>query len=134
MPAPSLESPVERAAPAIPRRPQAPRAAPSPFGAPSPEEEIFKPRTDGGAPPGSPRIDLDAARKKAVREIASEGRGARGVFTIPPAPPLEKKSKEAMAMEKAIKPDCRNAYANLGLLAVPVLVVNAIAADGSCRW
>ena len=132
-PAPSLES-RERAAPAGTARPQAPPAAPPRSGAPSPEEEIFKPRSEGGAPAEGPRIDLDAARKKAVREIASEGRGSRGVFTSPAPPPLERKSKEAMAMEKAIKPDCRTAYANLGLLAVPVLVANAIAADGSCRW
>jgi hypothetical protein len=39
-----------------------------------------------------------------------------------------------MAMEKALKPDCRTAYASMGLLAVPVLVASAIAADGSCRW
>jgi hypothetical protein len=64
----------------------------------------------------------------------NEGSGSRGVFTIPPPPPLEKKTKEAMAMEKAIKPDCRTAYASMGLLAVPALVASAIAADGSCRW
>ena len=108
---------------------------PSRLGTPDADEEIFKPRRDVGAPPAeAPRIDLDAARKKAAREIVREGSGSRGVFTIPSPPPLEKKSKEAMAMEKAIKPDCRTAYANMGLLAVPVLVASAIAADGSCRW
>ncbi|TMH18328.1 MAG: hypothetical protein E6H64_13945 [Betaproteobacteria bacterium] len=109
---------------------------PSRLGTPDADEEIFRPRRDVGAPPSeAPRIDLDAARKKAAREIVREGSGSRGVFTIPsPPPPPEKKSKEAMAMEKAIKPDCRTAYANMGLLAVPVLVASAIAADGSCRW
>src|SRR5205809_948686 len=131
--------PVERVAPAVaPARPQALPAAPVPpsrFGAPDADEEIFKPRRDVGATPSeAPRIDLDAARKKAAREIAREGSGSRGVFTVPSPPLPEKKSKEAMAMEKAIKPDCRTAYANMGLLAVPVLVASAIAADGSCRW
>jgi hypothetical protein len=108
---------------------------PSRFDTPDADAEIFKPRRDIGTPPSeAPRIDLDAARKKAAREIVSEGSGSRGVFTIPLPPPPEKKSKEAMAMEKAIKPDCRTAYASMGLLAVPVLVASAIAADGSCRW
>ena len=132
-------SPVERTAPsAAPARPQAAPAAPlapSRIGTPDADEEIFKPRRDVVAPPSeAPRIDLDAARKKAAREIVSEGSGSRGVFSIPSPPPPEKKSKEAMAMEKAIKPDCRTAYAGLGLLAVPVLVASAISADGSCRW
>jgi hypothetical protein len=130
-------SPVERAAPVAPPLPQPQRAAPVPpsrLGTSDADEEIFQPRRDVGAPPSeAPRIDLDAARKKAAREIVREGSGSRGVFTIP-SPPPEKKSKEAMAMEKAIKPDCRTAYANMGLLAVPVLVASAIAADGSCRW
>ena len=131
--------PVERVAPAVaPARPQALPAAPVPpsrFGAPDADEEIFKPRRDVGATPSeAPRIDLDAARKKAAREIAREGSGSRGVFTVPSPPLPEKKSKEAIAMEKAVKPDCRTAYANIGLLAVPALVASAIAADGSCRW
>jgi len=133
-----IVSPVERAAPVAPALPQPQRAAPVPpsrLGTPDADEEIFQPRRDVGAPPSqAPRIDLDAARKKAAREIVREGSGSRGVFTIPSPPPPEKKSKEAMAMEKAIKPDCRTAYANMGLLAVPVLVASAIAADGSCRW
>jgi hypothetical protein len=105
------------------------------FGTPDADEEIFKPRRDVGTPPSeAPRIDLDAARKKAAREVVSEGAGSRGIFTIPSPPPPEKKTKEAMAMEKALKPDCRTAYASMGLLAVPVLVASAIAADGSCRW
>ena len=135
----AIISPVERAAPVAPALPQPQRAAPVPpsrLGTPDADEEIFQPRRDVGARPSeAPRIDLDAARKKAAREIVREGSGSRGVFTIPsPPPPPEKKSKEAMAMEKAIKPDCRTAYANMGLLAVPVLVASAIAADGSCRW
>jgi hypothetical protein len=122
------------AAPPLPRTAPTPAAA-SRFGTPDADEEIFKSRRDVATPPSeAPRIDLDAARKKAAREIVREGSGSRGVFSIPSPPPLEKKSKEAMAMEKAIKPDCRTAYANMGLLAVPVLVASAIAADGSCRW
>jgi hypothetical protein len=45
-----------------------------------------------------------------------------------------KPKKEAMPLEKALKPDCRTAYANMGLLAAPVLIASAVAADGGCRW
>jgi hypothetical protein len=48
-------------------------------------------------------------------------------------PPPDKKSKLAEGMEKAVKPDCRTAYADLGLLAVPPLVVSSIG-NGPCRW
>jgi hypothetical protein len=143
---PAAETPAatapttERTAPQeiSPARPQATPTEPLPplrYGTPEVDQDIFKPRRDLDTTPGeAPRIDLDAARKKAAREIVQEGSGSRGIFTIPAPPPLEKKSKEAMAMEKAIKPDCRTAYADMGLLAAPVLLASAIAADGSCRW
>jgi len=37
-------------------------------------------------------------------------------------------------MEKAAKPDCRTAYAGMGLLAVPALVAAAVSDDAGCRW
>jgi hypothetical protein len=141
--------PVENAAPAqrtVPAAappaaaPARPDTLPAPrYGTPAAEEDIFKPRPDGvnpSATPGAaPRIDLDAARKRAIREIANEGSGSRGVlpFPLPVPPPPDKKSKAAQAMEKAIKPDCRTAYADLGLLAVPALVAGAFD-NGGCRW
>jgi len=139
---PTIESerPVGRAAPpaiAPPVAPTRPSIAPAlRQGTPDADEDIFKPRRDGLTPstePGAtPRIDLDAAKKRAVRAIANEGSGSRGVLPFPlPVPPSEKKSKDAM--EKAIKPDCRTAYAGLGLLAVPALVAAAITDEG-CRW
>jgi hypothetical protein len=134
---PPLDTSPSRGASApasIPTQPQI-ESIPSPrFGSPRGEGEIFKPRTDVGAPAEEPRIDLDAARRKAAREIVSEDAGSRRVFAIPSPPPVEKKSKAAMAMEKALKPDCRTAYANLGLLAVPALLASAVADDGGCRW
>jgi hypothetical protein len=125
-------------APAAPTRPETLPALR--YGTPAAEEDIFKPRPDAvnpsAAPNAAPRIDLDAARKRAVRDIANEGSGSRGVlpFALPVPPPPDKKSKAAQAMEKAIKPDCRTAYANLGLLAAPALIASAISDDGGCRW
>jgi hypothetical protein len=122
-------------APARPETLPAPRS-----GAPAAEEDIFKPRRDAvnpsAAPGAAPRIDLEAARKRAVREMANEGSGSRGMlpFPLPVPPPPEKKSKAAQAMEKAIKPDCRTAYASMGLLAAPALIASAISDDGGCRW
>jgi hypothetical protein len=140
--APTTESelPVERASPpaiAPQVAPTRPSIAPAlRQGTPDANEDIFKPRRDGVTPstePGAtPRIDLDAAKKRAVRDLAHEGSGSRGVLPFPlPVPPPEKKAKDAM--EKAIKPDCRTAYAGLGLLAVPALVA-AVITDEGCRW
>jgi len=74
---------------------------------------------------------MEAARKRA-REIASQATSTRGILPALPPPP-ERKSKESIALEKAIKPDCRTAYAGMGLLAVPALVASTIG-DGGCRW
>jgi hypothetical protein len=50
---------------------------------------------------------------------------------MPPVPP--KKSKMEQAIEKARKPDCRDAYKDLGLAAVVPLVANEFG-EGTCRW
>jgi hypothetical protein len=88
--------------------------------------------TPATEPGGAPRIDREASRDRA-REIASGRSGSRGVFNLPLPVPPEKKSKEAVAIEKAQRPDCREAYQSLGLLAAPVLVANAIT-DTGCKW
>jgi len=125
-PVPSLVAPSPSAAPAA----QPPRLR---LGAPAADEDLFKPRRDAAAPgeSGGPHIDMEAARRRA-REIASEATSARGILPALPPPP-ERKSKESTALEKAVKPDCRTAYAGMGLLAVPVLVASTIG-DGGCRW
>ena len=137
---PSVAAPgIERATvPATPsERGPAPAAAGEQrllFGAPA-DDDVFKPRRDvvvpSAEPGGASRIDMNAARNRA-REIASESDGRRGLLPVLPSPP-ERKSKESLALEKAIKPDCRTAYASMGLLAVPALVVSTIG-DGGCRW
>ena len=77
----------------------------------------------------------------AVREIAAEGRGSRGALPLLPPPPDDserdalrnRKPTLSEMMEKAIKPDCRNAYAGLGLLAIPPLIASSIG-NGGCNW
>jgi len=139
-PAPGESLPqVQRGAPS--GAPETTSPAPPPerfhFGSPTPEEELFKPRgnvmpalDEPGLPP---YIDLEGARREAAREVLREGAGSRGILALPVPPPPEYKSREARAMEKAIKPDCRTEYAALGLFAVPALLISALA-DTGCRW
>jgi hypothetical protein len=105
------------------------------FGTTTPEQEVFRPRGDVvplmSEPVSPPYLDLQAARK-AVVEGALQQAGTRGLVQLQIAPP-ERESKEVHPLEKAVKPDCRTAYASLGLLAIPALMASAIA-DTGCRW
>lgn len=105
-------------------------------GTPDGRDDIFRPRdaapSSTPAEPARPRLNLDQIRQRA-REIATEGAGSRGILPLTVPLPPEKKSKLAEQLEKAIKPDCRSAYADMGLLAVPALVAGAVA-DAGCRW
>ena len=81
-----------------------------------------------------PRIDLDSIRRRA-REIA-EGDAA----SLRNKPPLNLKSaedtrtKEQKAFDKALKrPNCREAYTDMGLAAVVPLVRDAVSENG-CKW
>ena len=80
--------------------------------------------------PTKPSIDLEAAKKRAT-EIAREGTGQRAIFALPV--PAKPKNKMEDAIEKARKPDCRKAYADMGLLAVVPLIANEFG-EGNCRW
>jgi hypothetical protein len=136
---------MERAAPAaVPdKAPAAPAtsrietpsgqlAPPRRIGTPEGNDDIFKPRGDvvtPAAPGAAPRIDLEATKKRA-REIASED--YRGIVPAVPPPPVGK-NKLGEAIAKAAKPDCRTAYAGMGLLAVFPLAA-ATVGDGGCRW
>ncbi|MEO8346176.1 MAG: hypothetical protein ABI607_10815 [Betaproteobacteria bacterium] len=106
------------------------------LGAPNVDDEVFRSRRDGpatgtDASPALPGITGEAMRKR-VREIASEGSGTRGVLNLVPPPP-ERKDKLAEDIAKAAKPDCRTAYAGLGLLAVVPLVASSVG-NGGCNW
>ena len=129
--APAIESEPYRAAP-VPVPPTRPpiREAPSPptrlnYGAPS-EDDIFAPR----APPSV--SDVDAARR-AAREVRAESQrtGIVPLNLFPPPP--EKESKLARDIQKAAQPDCRDAYAAMGLLAIPFLLKDTVT-DTGCRW
>jgi hypothetical protein len=105
------------------------------FGAPEDPDDIFKARTSPPVgvvpPPGqAPRLNLDAAKRSGPEIGRSEGR--KGIFNLNPPPP-EAETKLGRAMQKAAQPDCRDAYAAFGLLAVPFLLKDTIT-DTGCRW
>jgi len=94
-----------------------------------------------GARPGAtgtpgPRIDLDAVRRRA-RELASDGAGPRTLLPFPTVKPkddVKTRTETQQAFDKALKrPDCRDAYANMGLAAVVPLVRDALSEKG-CKW
>ena len=47
--------------------------------------------------------------------------------------PEPRKSKEELALEGAIKPECLKAYKALGLLAIAPMVWNSFG-ETACRW
>jgi hypothetical protein len=135
-PAPSDASKVDSAAPpkADALAPSSPRTD-SPLrspGAGAPGTSPFRtPPRDSAKDydPTAPGVDVDAAKRRAG-EMAREGSGQRALFAMPLPKP---KNKMEEAIEKARKPDCRTAYANMGLLAIVPLVANEFG-EGNCRW
>jgi hypothetical protein len=134
-------APVEVAPAGVPGKPPAARAETPAngerirFGAPSVEDEIFGTKRDApAAETGAPPAVTVESMKKRAREIAAEGSGSRGVLNMIPPPPVEKKDKLAEDIAKAAKPDCRTAYAGLGILAVVPLVASSVGNNGGCNW
>jgi hypothetical protein len=80
-------------------------------------------------PASAPRLNLELPRPRGG-EISS--RGSMGVLSLLPRPP-ETKSKLTEGIEKAAKPDCKDAYAGLGLLAAVPLAADALRGKG-CKW
>ncbi len=128
--APSSTAPPTTNAPSTERAP----AAASP-GSPAPSkssDDIFGPRRDA-LPAPAKSLDLDAARKSA-REGGSERTGPRTLLPFPTAPKAPVKSDITKIFDKALKrPDCKEAYSDMGLAAVIPLVRDAIKQDG-CKW
>jgi hypothetical protein len=95
-----------------------------------------RPGASGGTGTPGPRIDLDAIRQRA-RELASDGAGPRTLLPFPTVKPKDDaktRTETQQAFDKALKrPDCRDAYANMGLAAVVPLVRDALTEKG-CKW
>ncbi len=105
------------------------------FGAPSVDDELFGTKRDApAAETGAPSVVTVESMKKRAREIAAEGSRSRGVLNLIPPPPVERRDKLAEDIAKAAKPDCRTAYAGMGLLAVVPLVASSVSNSGGCNW
>ena len=91
-------------------------------GAPDVDEEVFRSRRDTRPrAPAAPGIYPAEYVARARREIANEGTGPRGVLEHRAAPPpVGRKDTLAEGIAKAAKPDCRTAYAGMGLLPSPL--------------
>ncbi|KQV85488.1 hypothetical protein [Rhizobacter sp. Root1221] len=75
------------------------------------------------------KLDLNPARGNGL----PSNPGSRGALNLMPPPP-ERKSKLADDIQKAGKPDCRKAHADMGVLAVIPLAQSALSKDGDCKW
>ena len=126
---------------ALPRAPEVilPAEAKLPVGNNVPGTDAVAKR-DGAPASGStdasksaPKLDLDTLRNRA-RAIASQGSGPRTLLPFPVAPPVALKKKEQEIFDQALKrPDCKDAYAAMGLAAVVPLLRDAVTEKG-CKW
>ena len=148
---PNLAAPTASAAPTAPT---AAAAAPSASTAPAPSAATVPrpapPPAVGltGAPDAGTRLGADQATPPSANASAPprlnlqlnrprSGELSRlpsaGVLQLMPRPP-ELPDKLATDIKKAAKPDCKDAYAGAGLLAVVPLAADALRKDGGCKW
>ena len=86
--------------------------------------------TPPSAPASSPKLNLDLPRPMRGGPISSRSSG--GLFELLAHPP-ETKTKLQKGIEESTRKDCREAYADKGLLAALPLGADA-ARDKGCRW
>jgi hypothetical protein len=121
--------------------PVAPAAAARPSGGAAAPAQPSSGRPDAGArlghdvatppsaPPSAPPSTLDLSLPTGG---PTSPFGSHGVFRVVPHPP-DTESQLAKDIKKSAKPDCREAYANNGLLAVVPLARDAVKGTG-CKW
>jgi hypothetical protein len=88
--------------------------------------------SDAGSASASPSIDIDAARASARQtaraQSASMTRTAQDATDA-----TEPESVLGRKIGRSVHPDCRTSYAGAGLLAIPLLLKDAVS-DGGCKW
>ncbi len=81
----------------------------------------------------APTLNLDALRQRA-RAVSSDSSGPRTLIPFPTAPKDPAKSSMEKIFDKALqRPDCKDAYKEMGLAAVLPLVRDALK-EGGCKW
>ncbi|MFC4159309.1 hypothetical protein [Chitinimonas lacunae] len=133
-PPPATERKKTSAAPTAP--PSATPAA-APMSVPASTNETFTisapAATSSTETSTSGRLDLEGARQMA-RDIDRNRRDK----PAPGHPALAQQQSEqetamARSINKAARPDCREAYAGMGLLAAPMLIKDGVT-DKGCKW
>jgi hypothetical protein len=135
----SGKTPPSGAAPAITAAPTSTGAgtpallnAPLPSPMPPPATPLQLPM-QVGPPAATPRLDLDQLRRQA-RDAARDGSRSQALLPFPMVAKEAPKKDMEKIFDKALKrPDCKEVYSDLGLLAVLPLVRDA-AKDGGCKW
>ena len=77
-----------------------------------------------------PRLNLDLPRQRGGNLSRGE---SSGLLPLVPRPP-ETMDKLGRDIQNAAKPDCRDAHADKGLLAVVPLAIDAFRREGGCKW
>jgi hypothetical protein len=85
--------------------------------------------TPPSAPASAPRLNLDLSISQRGPVASSR---SRALLEIAPNPP-ELKTRLQKEMEKALREDCRKAYAENGLLALGGIALDALRAKG-CKF
>lgn len=114
-----------------PSRANAPSDRRPPPAVQTPNRMVVTP-ADSGSASAPPSIDLEAAREIARQTVRSQpAPTARteqdGTDSAEPETVLGRK------IQRAAHPDCRTSYAGAGLLAIPLLLKDAVS-DGGCKW
>jgi len=90
--------------------------------------DVATPPSQAASAPPRLNLELQRPRGGELSRFSSTG-----VLPLLPRPP-ELPDKLAKDIKKAAKPDCKDAYAGAGLLAVVPLAVDALRKDGGCKW
>lgn len=144
--APAAAAPAPAPAPHPPAVPSDPPAT-APEAGPGALPLLPAPALPAGQPDAGPRVGLDRANPPSAAASAPRlnlelsrqrggelsSTGGRGVLPLL-ARPAEVKSKLATEIERAAKPDCKDKYAGMGVLAVVPLAAEALKRDGGCKW
>lgn len=96
------------------------------------EITVTSAHSDSGSTRASASIDLDAARASARQTARAQSAPMTGMEQET-TDSAEAETALGQKISRAAHPDCRTSYAGAGLLALPLLLKDAVS-EGGCRW